>query len=345
MISGFITVNEDGKIFLGDGPITDPAILSQFYDHLQLNEKHTLTTALDNQDYIVEVFDAPIVAERIFKNTGELWELESTTGFQFSFSLDDLFVDAFDRFYGITGKTFFVLSKQAQSEFFDIVDSFDDDTFSVNGKQYQLGPFYDALPEISRSPYWSQVYVESEKPGWDLNGPAEALKDMLPRLKLPKSRVLVLGSGYGHDAAHFAQNGHVVTAVDFSREAVDGAKLRYAHLTNIRWHQGDLFAPPAEFFRSFDLIFEHTCFCAVEPDRRAEMVKIWQQCLSPGGHLMAVFFTMFKREGPPYGVTEWELRKRLEKKFQFIFWGRWRKSIAPRLGRELFVYAQKISAD
>jgi len=59
------------------------------------------------------------------------------------------------------------------------------------------------------------------------------------------------------------------------------------------------------------------------------------------GQLMAVFFTMEKRSGPPYGATELEIRKRTENHFHYLFWGRLRNSIERRMGRELFVLAKK----
>jgi hypothetical protein len=52
---------------------------------------------------------------------------------------------------------------------------------------------------------------------------------------------------------------------------------------------------------------------------------------------------MYKKQGPPYGGSEWELRQRLKDSFQFVFWGRWQKSLPKRQGKELFVYAQKKS--
>lgn len=341
MISVFLTVDENGTIFEGDKALEDSELLKEFYANLFLDQKFTLKTFVGGHEYIVEAFDAPIVAATIFKKPGKIWSFQSSTGFPFSFSLEHLFVDYNDRFYGMVDKTFFVFSPKAQDDFFDLVDGSDDDHFIVDDHNYPLAPFYQPLKEVSKSDYWTQVYVEEKNPGWDLNAPAAVLQDMLPRLKLPKSRVLVLGSGFGHDAAFFAQHGHAVTAVDFSAEAIEGARARYPNLTDIQWHQGDLFNLPENFREGFDIVFEHTCFCAIEPKRREEMVQVWKQCLVEGGHLMAVLFSMFKRQGPPYGSTEWEVRRLLEKHFQFLFWGRWRKSISPRQGRELFVYGLK----
>jgi SAM-dependent methyltransferase len=166
---------------------------------------------------------------------------------------------------------------------------------------------------------------------------------MLPRLKLPPSRVLVLGCGSGNDAAHFAKHGHFVTAVDISPEAIQRGKTKYGEEKNLRFIQEDIFRLPTEMYGQFDLIFEHTCFCAIDPRRRNELISLWKKFLTPQGHLLAIFFTMEKRGSPPFGGSEWELRERLKKSFQFVFWGRWRQSVERRLGKELLVYAQKKS--
>ncbi|MFN7904791.1 MAG: class I SAM-dependent methyltransferase, partial [Pseudobdellovibrionaceae bacterium] len=97
------------------------------------------------------------------------------------------------------------------------------------------------------------------------------------------------------------------------------------------------------FTAAFDVVCEHTCFCALNPSLRKQLVKTWQRCLVPNGTLFGVFFSMFKFQGPPFGATEWEIRKRLGNPFQILFWNRWRKSVPGRMGRELFVYARKKS--
>jgi 2-polyprenyl-3-methyl-5-hydroxy-6-metoxy-1,4-benzoquinol methylase len=47
---------------------------------------------------------------------------------------------------------------------------------------------------------------------------------------MPRCRVLVLGCGEGHDAAFFAQNGHIVTGVDISPEAITRAQIDTLHM-------------------------------------------------------------------------------------------------------------------
>src|SRR5690606_23315083 len=100
-------------------------------------------------------------------------------------------------------------------------------------------------------------------------------------------------------------------------------------------------ALPSELTRQFDVVFEHTFFCAVDPSLRQKVVETWSRLLRDGGHFLGIFFVMDKGERPPFGATEWEIRERLRKKFDFLYWTRWKKSLPHRLGKELVVYAQK----
>jgi SAM-dependent methyltransferase len=152
---------------------------------------------------------------------------------------------------------------------------------------------------------------------------------------------LVMGCGSGHDAAYFARLGHVVTAVDISEEAVQRARANYGDLENLKVLQADAFHLPDEFKARFDLVFEHTCYCAISPERRNELVKVWRRALVPGGDLLGVFFVNEMRSGPPFGGSEWELRERLKADFNFLFWTRWRHSLEKRKSKELVIYAKR----
>jgi hypothetical protein len=92
----------------------------------------------------------------------------------------------------------------------------------------------------------------------------------------------------------------------------------------------------------FDLIFEHTCYCAIPPQKRNDLVKVWRRLLTEKGQILGIFFVMPKRTGPPFGGSEWEVRERLIKSFSFKFWQRSCQSVPERLGKELLVLAEKV---
>lgn len=339
----FITIDEDGDIFLDpDSPaITNPNQIEEIHRNLKLADNFNLITEFQDEDYLVESFDHPlhIVAVQ-FKDKKIFLQTKQNTLFQAN--NEKWSVDEWDRFNGLTTSNApFVLTKKAQEQIFNLSDSFDDEGFVAENIFIPTPPYYIDTPQIQQAQYWMDVYKTEENPGWNLNEPAEGFKDMLPRLKLPKSRILVLGAGEGHDAAFFAEAGHVVTAVDFSRSAIERGKQKYGHLTNLTFVESNIFHIPQDWNFSFDLIVEHTCFCAIPPDQRNELVRLYRRMLHEEGQLLAVFFAMEKRSGPPFGATEWEIRKRTESGFHYLFWGRLRNSIPGRLGRELFVLAKK----
>lgn len=342
MARAYLIIDERGDFFLHpDKMLTNLDLIQQLENNLKLNPDFSLTTHTDDEEYWVEAFNHPLMMMTI-KITDQ--RIFLTTKHQTTFEADPLkwSVDEWDQFNGLTTSGApFVLSEVAQGQLFNTVDSFDDEGFTLGHKYFATPPYFIDSAPVEKADFWGQIYQNEENPGWNLNEPAEAFKDMLPRLKFPKSRILVLGCGEGHDAAFFARAGHVVTAVDFSAEAIQRGRAKYGDIQNLTFEKMNVFDLPMGWSQAFDVVVEHTCFCAIPPDQREELVKVYRRVLHEEGQLMAVFFTMEKRSGPPYGATEWEIRERTQKHFQYLFWGRLRNSIERRMGQELFVLAKK----
>jgi SAM-dependent methyltransferase len=330
-----IPIDEEGYPLFSEVRVNDAKIGREILENIRFAENGAMISTLQGKEAIIEAFDEPLVARHITKT-------KFSTAFEVEFEFDPktLTVDEWDRFHGLTKKSIpFVLSRTAQKELFDLCDDYDDDSITIDKKVIPVRPWMLGPPEVRTEQYWSQIY-QTETPRWELNQAAPALVDMIPRLKMPRSRVLVLGCGSGNDAAELAKAGHLVTAVDISPEAISRAKAKYSQVPGLTFIQSDVFALGEEHTKSYDLVFEHTCFCAIPPERRNELIGVWRRCLVEGGHLLAVLFTMERRSAPPFGGTEWEYRERLKKNFQFLFWGRWQKSIDRRQGKELLVYAK-----
>ncbi len=304
-----------------------------------------------NDRYILEAFDQPFVAQMVSKNQNA-WEIELPYGVRKTFKIDSLKVDEWDRFHGQTVNDIpFVMTRKAQNEFFNLVDGFNDDGIFIKNQFYAIPPYWGEHTQERHSQTWSRRYRDADlKPGWDMGGENPILQEIVPKLKLPKSRILVLGCGPGHDAAFFAKRGHIVTAVDFSSEAINEAKKNYADLSNLNFVQADVFQLPESFENKFDIVFEHTLFCAIDPSLRNELVRVYKRCLNEHGNLLGIFFTMDALQGPPFGGTEWEYRERLKKHFQILYWQRWRGGenqnlISKRtLGSELILFSKKVPA-
>ncbi|MFN8846699.1 MAG: methyltransferase domain-containing protein [Bdellovibrionales bacterium] len=339
MIRPRLVIDEHGRLLSNEQRISDINFIQEFYDHLNLDSQFKLLSQVKNQEYIVEAFDAPLVILDLKFSNKQVFGI-NTDGIEFELNLESCFFDEWDRMNGLSQKSVpWILSRSAQEKIFQQFDEFDDDSFKLGGTLYPVIPEFSAESPVEKADFWSNCYIEG-RTGWDLQAPHPALIDMHPRLKLPKSRVLVLGCGAGHDAAYLAREGHLVTAVDFSSEALQRAQNLYGTL-GIEFLQLDVFNLPAKFTKNFDFVLEHTLYCAVSPSRRKELVQVWNRCLVPGGYFMGIFFTMEKRVGPPYGAREWEIRERLKKSYHILFWGRLGNSPGWRDGVELFTMGQK----
>jgi SAM-dependent methyltransferase len=86
---------------------------------------------------------------------------------------------------------------------------------------------------------------------------------------------------------------------------------------------------------SFDLVFEHTCFCAIFPEERPAYARAAHHVLNPGGHLLAIFFTNIdKQEGPPFQITQSEIRALFGDPFDVVESWAPTQSYPEREGRE-----------
>lgn len=341
----FIQIDEEGYFKLDDLRVADAEIGKAWMASVRMDDRGRAWCDTGGGALaLIEAFDEPFVALDIERpvNADEAWSIAVPYGHRERFSPTTLTLDPWDRFHGRTMSGVpFVFSRSTQARFFDLVDDFDDDGITIAGERIETRPWLQENPDANNDSWWTNIYC-TETPRWDLGAPAHALPSLVPKLKLQRARILVAGAGTGNDAAWFAEQGHLVTAVDFSEEAILRAKAKYEHLSNLKFLRADIFAPPPEFTAAFDVVFEHTLFCAITPSRRDELIKIWRRVLTDDGHLMGVFFVMDKPIGPPYGGSEWELRQRLHKGFQPLYWTRLRDSQANRLGHELFLYARKL---
>lgn len=335
-----IALDEEGFFVLAnDVRLSDPAEGKALLQSLSMDEHGACWTRWDGETLLVEPFDKPLVAQQVHKTSKQIL-LIAPYGYQIPIRLETLCLDDWDRFHGLAENNIpFVLSRKAQAEFFNCVDEFDDDSFTLWGQKYSTPPFYLNDSDVSKTQFWTQKYTEPQAARWDLGSAHPALDAVLPQIKINKCRILNLGCGRGHDAAYFAKLGHVVTGVDFSETAIQQAQEKYGSSQNLQWAVGD--ALSAKPFSPVDLIFEHTLFCAIEPVKRKNLVQQWKRSLDERGHILGVFFVHPQRRGPPYGGSEWELRELLEKDFRLLYWKRWPLSPERRHGTELIIYAQK----
>jgi len=173
------------------------------------------------------------------------------------------------------------------------------------------------MPHSETTPDWDQLYRERHTP-WDKGQPAPPLLEWVAanpgRLG---GKILVPGSGLGHDVRTIASLANVETVVglDLSPSAVALANdlPRAGGETHL---VGDLFALAPEHRGTYDWVWEHTCFCAIDPALRDAYVEAVHGALRPGGSLLGVFYLNpyddehQPGQGPPHGCGLEELEER-----------------------------------
>ncbi len=164
--------------------------------------------------------------------------------------------------------------------------------------------------------FWETRYRQGTA-RWDLNQPAPPLVSLLnsPEAPIP-GKMIVLGSGNGHDALLFAEYGFEVTGVDFAPSAI-AHSLTQTESRQIpaQFLQRDIFSLADDFSGQFDYVLEHTCFCAIAPDQREDYVSLVHALLKPAGEFIGLFWAHNRPDGPPYGTSPDEIRALFEPAF------------------------------
>ena len=219
---------------------------------------------------------------------------------------------------------------------------------------------------MSTAGFWDGLYAAAQD-GWDLGGAAPALEDWLasgrfsslssikcggPEMApaLPqaadtraRARVAVPGAGRGHDARLLARHGYRVTAFDFALAAVaEARRLAAADGVDVAVEQRDVFTLGEDYVGAFDGVWEYTCFCAIDPARREEYVRVLHTILRPGGLLLACFFPLREGgDGPPFPVLRADIDRALADRFTVLRAGPPGRSADRRQNLEWLVEARR----
>jgi len=163
------------------------------------------------------------------------------------------------------------------------------------------------MNDVNSPSFWEENY-RSGRTGWDLGMPTPVFQRLAESGEFPPGKMLVICAGRGYDARLFARLGFEVTAVDFAEEAIQEMLALNDPETSMEVIQADLFDLPVFIKEEFDYILEYTCFCAIDPQRRAEYINSVTNLLKPGGIYIALAFPIGGRTGgPPFVVTPDEL--------------------------------------
>jgi SAM-dependent methyltransferase len=169
------------------------------------------------------------------------------------------------------------------------------------------------LEDSSRPEFWNVRYASGETP-WDFHGVPAALNAFLKQSQ-PES-VLIPGCGAAYEVRAFHETGWNVTAIDFSRVAVERARSELETLANCVV-QGDFFTH--DFCgKRFDVIYERTFLCALPSRLWPAYVDRMTELLRPNGKLVGIFLYGEEYEPPPYPLNADKARELLEGSFSLI---------------------------
>ena len=210
--------------------------------------------------------------------------------------------------------------------------------------------------------FWEGLYAEGQD-GWELGEPAPGLvawlsgggrftisggPDMAPALPqsadAARANVGVPGCGRGHDVRLLARQGYRAVGFDFAAAAVAEARgLAAAERVDATFEQRDVFTLGRDHREAFDGVWEYTCFCAIDPARRADYVDVLRAILKRGGTLLACFYPLRDGDdGPPFPVARDEVEALLAPSFTIVESGAPAASIERRRGLEWMVRATRM---
>jgi SAM-dependent methyltransferase len=208
----------------------------------------------------------------------------------------------------------------------------------------------DVREPVSTPTFWQALYDEG-RDGWELGGPAPALAAWLdeggafpPAESGASARVAVPGAGRGHDARLIARGGARVAGFDWAPTAIaEARRLAAADRVDVAFEARDVFALAERYAGAFDGVWEYTCFCAIDPARRDEYVRVLHAILRPGGLLVACFYPLRDGAGgPPFPVARGEVEARLAGAFRIRSAAEPRRSPEQRRGLEWLVIAERV---
>ena len=143
------------------------------------------------------------------------------------------------------------------------------------------------MTECSNSSDWEARYLSRDMP-WEKGAPSPGLVDFLAgNPGLAHGSVCVPGCGTGHDVRTWARAGFGAFGYDIAPSAV-GLAAEATRAANLaaEFQVTDFLQAEPPFL--FDWVFEHTLFCAIQPNERDAYVRAVLRWLKPRGQYLAV---------------------------------------------------------
>ena len=193
---------------------------------------------------------------------------------------------------------------------------------------------------------WEQRWAEG-RTGWDQGASAPVLQALVAGGSLPKGRALVPGCGAGYDVLTLASPERTVLGLEIAPTAIQRfEKMRQERgvpQEQARVASADFFSmDPALIGGTFDLVWDYTFLCAIDPSRRDEWAAQMERLVKPEGELVTLIFPVVEPrptrerpgEGPPYPMHPELVRELLARRFEPTVLEPVARSHPARQGRE-----------
>ena len=103
----------------------------------------------------------------------------------------------------------------------------------------------------------------------------------------------------------------------------------------------DIFGLDEDFADHFDLVLEHTCYCAIPPEMRGEYARVMATVLKESGILVGLFWEV-EGEGPPYSSDPQDIERHFSSHFDIDRMEKAGNSFAERRGEEWLVTLRRL---
>ena len=197
---------------------------------------------------------------------------------------------------------------------------------------------------VNNQSFWDELYKNGNV-GWDMKSSTPVFKSILKEQNFQTSdKLLILGSGFGYDAVEAAESGFDVTAVDFSKTAIEKAReIARKQDVKINFLVRDFFTLTEDFKDHFDIVYDYVTYCAIDPLRRKEYAEMVSTILKCNGTFMGLWFPVENRnDGPPFGINLNETQNIFSKHLELQLTLNHKDTIKPRRGREVLQVYKKL---
>ena len=188
---------------------------------------------------------------------------------------------------------------------------------------------------------WERHYNEKDL-RWDLDEVAPPFVHLWEGRDIPPCRAIVPGCGAGHEVMFLSEKGFEVTAVDYTDGAIKLIKSAFEE-NNYSGEvlQQDFFELDCNYNEKFELMLEHTFFCAINPNMRQEYVETAKRILKPGGYLIGLFYETNEDGGPPFNTHKEDIEKYFSSSFKIESLSKTPHSAKQRLEKEWLAVLKK----